>query len=153
MTDLVQIIGRNVKLFRELYALTQTELADKIDRTHTTIANLEGAKQGVDFKTIESLSKVFGVSESVLTSAVLTDILTSLVESTVQIRKYRDVIPGDILEALVKTIEAKKNNHLYAIRIALGLEDVATAPGGELATRGLSSNKLDRTGTGGKSSK
>lgn len=153
MTDLVRIIGSNIKLLRELTGLTQTQLADRIDKSHTTITNIEQAKQGIDFKTLECIAAVFRVPQTLLVSPMLTELLTTLLEATVKLRKYRDVIPGDILEALVKTIEAKKNNHLYAIRIALGLEDVATAPGGELATRGLSSNKLDRTGTGGKSSK
>ena len=63
-----QIIGRNVKFYRELYnlnkgKLTQSELAQRVDVSTSLIGGLEseGVNQGISNLTLYKISKVLEV--------------------------------------------------------------------------------------------
>jgi len=58
---LKQVIGVRLKAARNSHGLSQSELAEKIDRTKETISNIERARSAPTIDTLERLSKILGV--------------------------------------------------------------------------------------------
>ena len=59
--DLKQAIGARVKIARNARGFSQSNLAEKIDRTKETISNIERAQSAPTIETLERLSNVLGV--------------------------------------------------------------------------------------------
>jgi len=59
--DLKQVIGARLKAARNSHGLSQSELAEKIDRTKETISNIERARSAPTIDTLERLSKILDV--------------------------------------------------------------------------------------------
>ncbi len=59
--DLKQAIGVRVKAARNAHDLSQSELAERIDRTKETISNIERALSAPNIETLERLSGVLDV--------------------------------------------------------------------------------------------
>jgi len=59
--DLKQVIGERVKAARNFHGLSQSELAEKIDRTKETISNIERARSAPTIETLERLSNILAV--------------------------------------------------------------------------------------------
>lgn len=57
---LYEQIGREIKRARELHGLTQSELADRVGVTRTSISNLESGRQRVPIDTLFSICDVLG---------------------------------------------------------------------------------------------
>ena len=56
-------LGERVKAIREHYGLSQTQLAQKINKTPGFISDIETGKSGVSEETISALSRAFGVNK------------------------------------------------------------------------------------------
>ena len=59
--DVKELIGARVKTARNAHGYSQSELAEKIDRTKETISNTERALSAPTIETLERLSNVLGV--------------------------------------------------------------------------------------------
>ncbi|MBL1274497.1 MAG: helix-turn-helix transcriptional regulator [Ectothiorhodospiraceae bacterium] len=59
--NLKQAIGVRLKAARNFHGLSQSELAEKIDRTKETISNIERARSAPTIETLGRLSNILGV--------------------------------------------------------------------------------------------
>lgn len=56
-----EVIGRNIKRFRELNKFSQTDLGEKIGLTRSSIANIETGRQKVQIDTLYQIAMVLYV--------------------------------------------------------------------------------------------
>lgn len=61
-TGLRKLFGANLKAFRKNNELTQSELAEKVDKSIDLISQIERGASSPSFETIEDLSKALSVS-------------------------------------------------------------------------------------------
>lgn len=62
MEDQNICLGRNLKRFRQLYGISQSELGDKLGLTRETIYRYENDSQNPPLQTLIRISKLFGMS-------------------------------------------------------------------------------------------
>ena len=60
MTDLRQLLASNMKIYRNLYGLSQSKLADKVDTATNYIAAIEAGRR---FPSVEMLEKIAAALE------------------------------------------------------------------------------------------
>lgn len=56
------MIGKNIKYYRKLANMTQTELANKLKIKQSTLANYENNKRDITTDTLKQLCKILKVS-------------------------------------------------------------------------------------------
>lgn len=56
------MIGKNIKYYRKLANMTQTELANKLNIKQSTLANYENNKRDITTDTLKQLCKILKVS-------------------------------------------------------------------------------------------
>jgi transcriptional regulator with XRE-family HTH domain len=64
MPRVVGILGRNIKYFRELRGLTQSEFAKKIGKSRNTINRLERGGTWLGLKTLSEIASLLEVDEA-----------------------------------------------------------------------------------------
>lgn len=57
-----RLIGKRIKSARKLKGVTQEQLAERANCTHTHICNIENAKEGISFELLYRISLVLGQS-------------------------------------------------------------------------------------------
>lgn len=60
--NIVALFGKNIKYFRTLRSLTQSQLAEKINKTEETISNIERGVSVAKITVINPLAKALNVS-------------------------------------------------------------------------------------------
>ena len=63
--SLIEVFGANLRHYRKAKALTQAQLAEKVDLSTEMISKIERGNAAPSFATIEKLSQVLDVSEVV----------------------------------------------------------------------------------------
>ena len=63
--------GKVIKAFRNYLNFTQKQVADKLNITVETLANIENGRAGLDIEKLSLLSKVFGVPARILLDLTL----------------------------------------------------------------------------------
>lgn len=58
----INMIGKNIKYYRKLANMTQTELANKLNIKQSTLANYENNKRDITTDTLKQLCKILKVS-------------------------------------------------------------------------------------------
>lgn len=79
--ELVEQVGKRIKLIRTTRGMSQEELADKLEVTKGYISKLENGKKPISLKTTERIAGILGVLPEDL-----------LVEETKLIKHYEDLI-------------------------------------------------------------
>lgn len=82
-----------VKAIRRVFDLTQTEFGSKVNLSKTTIAQIESDVRNVTDRTINDISRVFGVEEQWLKTGE-GNIFKPIVDEGYK-QKYDDVMHGD----------------------------------------------------------
>ena len=62
MSDILAVLGRNIKYYRSKLGMTQEELAQKADINRSYLAGLERGRRNTTIKTLEALAKALDVS-------------------------------------------------------------------------------------------
>lgn len=63
--------GRVIRAFRKHLSYTQDFLADKLNITTSTLANIENGRTSLDIEKLYLLSKIFGIPERILFSLIV----------------------------------------------------------------------------------
>jgi len=66
MSNIRQILGKNIRRFRENKGMTQEELAEMVDVSGSYIGYLERGKQSPSLMLLEKISLVLGVTPAIL---------------------------------------------------------------------------------------
>lgn len=69
MTDILTVVGENIKYYRTRLGMTQEELAERAGINRSYLAGLERGRRNTTLKTVEALAKALGVSTSELVSS------------------------------------------------------------------------------------
>lgn len=93
----MSIIGENIKMYRKLHGLTQSELAKIIGKTKNAVSNWENGINKPDADTIERLLDIFGIDANTLLgwsdpSKIKSDAI-ELAEMLLNNKKIRDTLP------------------------------------------------------------
>lgn len=62
MTELKELIARNLKKYRQAAGLSQVELAEKLHIRSSSVSNWENGRNSIDIDTLFRVSKILGVS-------------------------------------------------------------------------------------------
>lgn len=62
MTELKELIARNLKKYRQEAGLSQVELAEKLHIRSSSVSNWENGRNSIDIDTLFRVSKILGVS-------------------------------------------------------------------------------------------
>ena len=101
-----KVIGQQVRYYRNLYSLTQKELATKLGAESTYITNIEQGKKGLSFEKLVEICNVFNISTSELLPIELQcdagakeEIIEEIVDflktlETPQLRVYKTLLNG-----------------------------------------------------------
>ena len=54
-----EYIGNQIKIARTIKKITQQELAEKLDLSRASVANIEGGKQALTVNVLENLCEIF----------------------------------------------------------------------------------------------
>jgi len=62
MTDILTVVGKNIKFYRTKLGITQKELAERASINRSYLASLERGRRNTTLKTVEALAKALRVS-------------------------------------------------------------------------------------------
>lgn len=68
MSDILIVVGENIKYYRTKLGMTQEELAERAGINRSYLASLERGRRNTTLKTVEMLAKALGVSTTDLVS-------------------------------------------------------------------------------------
>ncbi len=91
--------GLVIKSFRRHLSYTQQFVADKLNITVTTLANIENGRVGLDLEKLYSLSKLFGISVGILLALII-EVLNNGNDSGLvnAVQQLKPLQPDDFLE-------------------------------------------------------
>ena len=84
------LIGENIRFYRQQHALSQEELAEKMDTSRQTISSWENGKTYPNIQSLISLSNIFNTSVEDLIKEEVEDMKQSVERNTHPLKRNKD---------------------------------------------------------------
>ena len=102
MTDVRMLLAKNIKRYREIYGISQMELAEKIDCSPTLIGKIETMKRFPSADNLNRIAEAFKIEPSEL--FLKTDESEAL-DALKSQQKRKDLLKKKILKAIDEAFE------------------------------------------------
>ena len=121
MSQIKDIVRNNIKIYRKMKKLTQKELAEKLDVTHSSVSSWELGKNSIDMEMLNRICKVLGVTTAEIYAENNTPEIAESNEDMKRHMEYLNQRP-EVKRLLLATQDARKEDIVQAIKIIEALK-------------------------------
>lgn len=121
MGQIKDIVRNNIKIYRKLKKMTQKDLADALDVTHSSVSSWELGKNSIDMEMLNRICQIFDVSTAEIYAESNSYETAELNE---EMKKHMDYIQQrpEVRRLLLSTQDARKEDIIQAIKIIEALK-------------------------------
>ena len=121
MSQIKDTVRNNIKIYRKMKKMTQKELADKLDVTHSSVSSWELGKNSIDMEMLNKICCILGVT----TAEIYTENNSvEQAETNEDMKKHIAYIQErpEVKRLLLATQDARKEDIIQAIKIIEALK-------------------------------
>ncbi len=121
MSHIKDTVRNNIKIYRKMKKMTQKELADKLDVTHSSVSSWELGKNSIDMEMLNKICCILGVT----TAEIYTENNSvELAETNEDLKRHIVYIQErpEVKRLLLATQDARIEDIIQAIKIIEALK-------------------------------
>ncbi|GHU49719.1 hypothetical protein FACS1894127_3600 [Clostridia bacterium] len=121
MEGINNIARNNIKIYRKMRKMTQKELAEALDVTHSSVSAWEIGKNSIDLERLNEICQVLNITLSELLSE---DLSTEVAEQNEENKQLVDYITKrpEVKKLLDVTIDSRSSDIMVAVKVLEALK-------------------------------
>ena len=121
MGQVKEIVRSNLKIYRKLKKMTQKDLAEALDVTHSSISSWELGKNSIDMDMLNKICKILDITPTEMYAA---NNSYEVAETNEEMKKHMEYIQErpEVKRLLLATQNSRKEDILQAIKIIEALK-------------------------------